>query len=136
MPKVKDIMSSDVVTISSSARLAEAARLMRDNDVGMLPVMDGNNLQGVITDRDIVVKGLAGQGESALVGSIASPGITSVKPGDDAKEIQMKMSDSGVRRLPVVDNGRLVGIVSVGDLAVREDDQTAGKVMQETGPAH
>lgn len=136
MTKVQDLMSSDVVTISSSARLAEAARLMRDNDVGMLPVMDGSNFKGVVTDRDLVIKGLASQGESASVGSIASHDITSVSPGDDAKDAEKKMSQNGVRRLPVVDNGRLVGVLSVGDLAVRDNEKTAGKVMEQTGPRH
>lgn len=136
MTKIQEVMSPDVITVSSSARLAEAARLMRDNDIGMLPVMDGDRLQGIVTDRDIVVKGLAGKGESTSVGSIASDDITSVGPADDTKEAEQKMSRSGVRRLPVLDNGRLVGVFSVGDMAVGVDEKMAGKVMERTGPGN
>jgi predicted transcriptional regulator len=120
-------------TIQASAGLGEAARLMRDRDVGLLPVMSGEELVGVITDRDLVVRGIARDG-NCNVGSIATPNVCTVTPGTEAAEAVRLMSEADVRRVPVQENGRLVGIVSVGDLAVRADPALAGKVMQQTGP--
>lgn len=135
MAKVKDFMSTDVVSVGSTAQIVDAARMMRDSDVGMLPVIDGGRLKGVITDRDLVIRALAEGKPDATVGSILSEGAVCLSPDDDAKDAERLMSDKDVRRLPVVMGETVVGIVSVGDLAVRTDEKHAGKVMQETGPA-
>lgn len=132
MSKIKDFMTTPVVTVSAKATLAEAARLMRDNDVGFLPVVDGDDLKGVVTDRDLVVRGLA-DGDEKSIGEIVSGGVIFLRPDDDEKEAEKLMSANNVRRLPVVDNGRLAGMVSVGDLAA-SNDGLAGKVMENTGP--
>jgi CBS domain-containing protein len=132
MSKIKDFMTTPVVTVSARATLAEAARLMRDNDVGFLPVVDGDDLKGVVTDRDLVVRGLA-DGNDKTIGEIVSGGVIFLRPEDDEKEAEKLMSANNVRRLPVVDNGRLAGMVSVGDLA-GSNDGLAGKVMENTGP--
>ncbi|MGK2964334.1 MAG: CBS domain-containing protein [Tepidiformaceae bacterium] len=132
MSKIKDFMTTPVVTVSAKATLAEAARLMRDNDVGFLPVVDGDDLKGVVTDRDLVVRGLA-DGNEKSIGEIVSGGVIFLRPDDDEKEAEKLMSANNVRRLPVVDNGRLAGMVSVGDLAA-SNDGLAGKVMENTGP--
>lgn len=134
MAKVKDFMSSDVVSVGSTAQVIDAARMMRDSDVGMLPVIDGGKLKGVITDRDLVVRALAEGRADATIGSILSEGAVCLSPDDDAKDAERLMSEKEVRRLPVVMGETVVGIVSVGDLAVRTDEKHAGKVMQETGP--
>lgn len=132
MSKIKDFMTTPVVTVSAKATLAEAARLMRDNDVGFLPVVDGDDLKGVVTDRDLVIRGLA-DGNEKSIGEIVSGGVIFLRPDDDEKEAEKLMSANNVRRLPVVDNGRLAGMVSVGDLAA-SNDGLAGKVMENTGP--
>jgi len=134
MAKVRDFMTTDVVTVSPQAELAEAARLMRDADVGVLPVVEGGSIRGVITDRDIVVRGLAEGGSGARVADVMRDGLITISPDDDEKDAERLMSENDVRRLPVLENGQLVGMVSVGDLAVRTNDKRAGKVMEKTGP--
>lgn len=134
MAKVKEFMTSKVITVEGGADVSTAAKLMRDHDIGILPVVDGGQLKGVVTDRDIVVKALAAGKADATVSSIASGQVISLSPEDDAKDAEKLMSDNDVRRLAVVDAGKVVGIVSVGDLAVRTDEKRAGNVMQQTGP--
>ena len=135
MAKVKDFMTSNVVTIGSQAMISEAARLMRDHDIGMLAVVDAGELRGVVTDRDIVVKSLAAGKTEGPIANILSSGVISLGVDDDADDAEKRMSEHNVRRLPVLDKGRVVGVVSVGDLAVRSNDKLAGKVMENTGPA-
>jgi CBS domain-containing protein len=135
MPKVKDFMSKDIVSVSSDARLNDAARLMKQHDVGVLPVCDGNKLRGVVTDRDIVVKGLAEGRAGGHVSDVMTRDVVTLSPDDDDKKAQQLMSDNDVRRLPVCDNNEIVGMVSVGDLAVRTDEKRAGEVMEKTGPS-
>jgi len=134
VPKVRDFMTPDVTTISSASNLMEAAKLMRDCDVGVLPVVDGDRITGVVTDRDIVVRGVAAGKADATVASVLTGNIVCLRPDDDARDAEQRMAEYNVRRLPVVESGKLVGIVSVGDLAVRTDEKLAGKVMEETGP--
>ncbi|MEO9256441.1 MAG: CBS domain-containing protein [Tepidiformaceae bacterium] len=134
MAKVRDFMTAEIVTVSVHSDLADAARLMRDSDVGVLPVMDGDKVRGVITDRDIVIRGLADQKATASVGEIMKDGLISLSPDDDEHHAVSLMSEHNVRRLPVMENGRLVGMVSVGDIAVRASEKSAGKVMEKTGP--
>jgi CBS domain-containing protein len=134
MTKVREFMTTDLVTVNVQAALAEAARLMRDADVGVLPVTDGKDVLGVITDRDIVIRGLAEGKVGAKVGEIMVDGLVSLSPDDDEQAAVKLMSDNDVRRLPVMEGGHLVGMVSVGDIAVRASDKKAGKVMDKTGP--
>jgi CBS domain-containing protein len=135
MARISDFMTKDVVSVGSNTTLPDAAKLMRDKDIGILPVVDGDQLKGMVTDRDLVVRGFAdGDGSSKTVDRVMSKDVFSLAPDDDAQDAKKRMSDRGVRRLPVVDHGKLVGMVSVGDLAVRADEKLAGKVMEETGP--
>ncbi len=135
MAKVKDFMTANVVTVGTQAMISEAARLMRDHDIGLVAVVDAGELKGVVTDRDIVVKGIAGGMHDAAVATVLSPNVISLGPDDDADDAEKRMSENNVRRLPVVDRGQVVGMVSVGDLAVRSNDKLAGKVMENTGPS-
>ncbi len=134
MSTVREIMTSEPICIASDSPIEDAARLMRQHDVGVLPVMDGETLRGLITDRDIVVRAVAEGRFDEQVGSIISAGIITVSPNDDVKKATELMSESDVRRLPVCDDGRLVGIVSVGDIATRGNANSAGTVMEQTGP--
>jgi CBS domain-containing protein len=103
MTKVRDFMTTDLVTVNVQAALAEAARLMRDADVGVLPVTDGKEVLGVITDRDIVIRGLAEGKVGAKVGEIMVDGLVSLSPDDDEQAAVKLMSDNDVRRLPVME---------------------------------
>lgn len=134
MSMVREFMTTNPITISSQSSVAEAAKLMRDHDVGVLPVLEGQSFCGVVTDRDIVVKALADGRFDQRVGAIASSQVVTVSPDDDVRKATQLMSESDVRRLPVCVDGRLVGIVSVGDLATRQDPALAGTVMEQTGP--
>ncbi len=134
MSSVREFMTSNPVTISSQSPIQEAARLMRQHDVGVLPVLEGGSFCGVITDRDIVIKAIADGRADQTVGQICSSSPVTVSPDDDVRKATQLMSESDVRRLPVCEGGKLVGIVSVGDLATRQDPQLAGTVMERTGP--
>lgn len=115
-----NIMTKSVATVSMNTSVQEAARLMKEHNVGALPVCDGDKIEGMITDRDIVLKSVAGgsQIDRMTCGEImtANPVVGTVNM--DVHEAAKIMADNQIRRLPVVDNGRLVGIVALGDLAV------------------
>ncbi len=117
---VKEVMTSDLVTCQAHTSIEEAARLMRDHDIGDVLVCTGERLDGIVTDRDLVVRCLAGGADlrSARVGDVCSGGVVSVSPDTTVDDAARAMRERAVRRLPVVDDGRPVGIVSLGDLAV------------------
>ncbi len=130
---VRDVMTSEVETTTSSQPLHEAARLMKDGDFGSIPVVDDNRLVAVLTDRDIVIRAVAERLDAAAtrVGEIASADPATVSPDqnlDDALEI---MSHYRVRRLPVVEEGRLVGMLSQADIALEAKEKVTGEVVQE-----
>ena len=127
-------MTTNVVTIGSQAMIIEAARLMRDHDIGLLAVVDAGDLRGVVTDRDLVVRCVAAGMTDGPVASVLSSDVICLGVDDDADDAEKRMSKNNVRRLPVLDGGKLVGMVSVGDLAVRSNEKLAGKVMENTGP--
>jgi len=139
MPNVSDIMTTDVQVVRPHDSLRRAASLMQELDVGALPVCDGMRLQGMLTDRDITVYGVA-QGlnaDDACVADVMSENIVYCTGEQDVGQAMRLMGDKQVRRLPVVDNDKnLVGIVSLGDLAVRQEghiDQTVRKVSTPDG---
>ena len=134
MSSVRDFMTTNPITVAADCTLQEAARLMRQHDVGVLPVLDSGEFCGVVTDRDIVIKALADGRHDQTVGQICSSSPVTVSPDDDVRKATQLMSESDVRRLPVCEGGRLVGIVSVGDIATRQDPAYAGAVMERTGP--
>ncbi len=134
MGTLSQFMSQSPVTVQSSATLSEAARLMRDHDIGMLPVLEGSRLIGIVTDRDIVVRGMAQGAGDGRVETVVTRDVVIARPDDDAMDVARIMSQSDIRRLPVFDADRLVGVVSVGDLAVRAEESLAGGVMKHTGP--
>ena len=118
--EVKELMNPSVVTIEPTASAALAARLISRHNVGALPVCGADRrLRGMVTDRDIVLRCVAAEEDPAqtLVRGIMTRGCTAVSPRDDCREATRLMSVYQVRRLPVVEEGRLVGIVSLADLA-------------------
>jgi CBS domain-containing protein len=124
---IKEIMTTDLVTRPGSTSLQDGARLMRDRDIGDILVMEGERLQGIVTDRDIVVRCVADRGDisSATLADACSPELVTVSPDTEIREAARIMADRAVRRLPVVEDGRPVGIVSLGDLAVEQDPESA-----------
>jgi CBS domain-containing protein len=124
---VRELMTETVATIASDASLLEASRIMRDRDIGDVVVVDGDAVRGIVTDRDIVVRAIADEqppGETP-VSAIASTRMTTVSPEDSVKDVVQIMRDHAIRRLPVVESGKPVGIVSIGDLAVERDPNSA-----------
>jgi CBS domain-containing protein len=114
--KIRDIMTPDPVGVYYDQTLAETARVMRDAGVGAVLVVNGDSLSGVVTDRDLVVRGLAeGAGPDSPVGPVCSEKL--VGADADVAEAERLMGENAVRRLPVIDSGQIVGIVSMGDLA-------------------
>ncbi|TVY00674.1 CBS domain-containing protein [Cohnella terricola] len=121
MRKIADIMSSDCITVSRKDNIQQTARLMRDNDIGFIPVVEGRNLIGVVTDRDLVIRGYANDRQgTASIEDVFTEGVRTVSPDMSVDEAANIMASEQIRRLPVVQNGILEGIVSLGDMAVRE----------------
>ena len=139
--KVNEIITHDPQVIHPETALIEAAQKMKSLDIGMLPVCDGDRLVGVITDRDITVRGVA-QGydpKTARVQEVMTPEVIYCFDDEDVKDVAKKMEKKQVRRLPVLNREkRLVGIVSLGDLAVRTGkEKLAGEVLEAVSePAH
>ena len=116
--KIRDIMTPDPVGVYYDQTLAETARVMRDAGVGAVLVVNGDSLSGVVTDRDLVVRGLAeGAGPDSPVGPVCSVKLVGVDADANVAEAQRLMGENAVRRLPVIEDGQIVGIVSMGDLA-------------------
>jgi CBS domain-containing protein len=131
--KVRDIMSTDVVTVTKQDNVFEIAQKMKQNDIGFIPVVEGRKLVGVVTDRDLVIRGLAEKRSgSTAVEEVMSTDVVTVTPDMSVDEAAKLMADDKVRRLPVVDNGELVGVVAIGDLAVRNKlEDEAAKALSE-----
>jgi CBS domain-containing protein len=129
---VKDVMTPQVVYLPAETTLDEAARAMREKDIGDVVVTEGASLAGVVTDRDIVVRAVAGglDPASTTVGDVASRDLVMIQQDASPSQAAEVMRERAVRRLLVCDNDRrLVGVVSLGDLAVRMDPQSAlGKI--------
>jgi CBS domain-containing protein len=125
--KVRDVMTSDPVVCSATATLTDAAREMRDREIGDVLVERDGALCGVVTDRDIVIRAVAVGADPnvARLGDICTRELITVSPSDSVRDAVDLMRKNAVRRLPVVDEGEAIGIVSLGDLAVERDPDSA-----------
>jgi len=130
--KISDLMTTEIETVSADQTVKEAAGFMLRADTGSIPVCDEGKVIGMITDRDIAVRGVAeGLGPDTFVSELMSGSIVCVREDDDVAAITQKMSDAQVRRLPVVDaDDRLVGMVSLGDLSREADSNAASKALE------
>jgi CBS domain-containing protein len=132
--KVFEAMTPDVVTVAPDAPLTEAARLMRESDIGPLPVCEGKRIVGMLTDRDITVRAIAEGRDPNItrVAEVMTPEVTSCQESDDVERAAQLMQSAQLRRLLVVDaEGRLAGIVSLGDLALQTgDDALSGQTLE------
>ncbi len=131
---IKDVMSSDPCTIDADKSVAYAAKMMRDEDVGLAPIVEGDKLIGMLTDRDIAIRVVA-EGkdpDQVTVREVASKQVVTVDPQQDLAEALRIMAKHQVRRLPVVEeDGRLVGVVAQADVAREGDDKETGQLVQE-----
>ena len=130
--KISDVMTRDVQTIQPDQTAQEAARFMVSTDAGSIPVTEGDRLIGMITDRDIAVRGVAeGRGPDTPVRDLMTDGIVCAGIDEDVDTVAQKMSDAQVRRLPVVDGEqKLCGIVSLGDLARESEGEAAHEALE------
>ena len=122
---IKDAMSTKPASLPVSATVADAARQMRERDIGDVLVEQEGRLAGIVTDRDIVVRVMAeGRDVNSKLGDIVSSEVVCITPADSADDAIRLMRERALRRVPVVENGRPVGIVSLGDLAEERDPRS------------
>ena len=131
---IRDLMTQSPRSLESGSTVMEAARLMRDEDAGLIPVVEGEKLVGTVTDRDIAIRVVAeGKSpESITVGEIASRELVTIDPQQDLDEALRLMARHRVRRLPVVEeDGKLVGIVAQADIARNASDEQTGDRVED-----
>lgn len=123
--KVKDIMTASVDSIQSTDTIAYAARRMAEDDVGALPILSDGKLVGIVTDRDIAVRGVAaGISPQATIGRVMSENVAACSPDDDIETVLALMSREQIRRMPVCnDRKQVVGIIALADLAEHDPDK-------------
>jgi CBS domain-containing protein len=130
---IREVMTSNPCTIDADKPVSYAAKMMRDEDVGLAPVVEGDRLVGTLTDRDIAIRVVA-EGrdpDSTKTKDVASKDVVSVDPQQDLEEALRLMSEHQVRRLPVVEeDGRVVGVVAQADVARLADDRKTGEVVE------
>ena len=131
---IKDVMTSDPCTIDADKSVAYAAKMMRDEDVGLAPIVEGDKLFGMLTDRDIAIRVVA-EGkdpDQVTVREVASKQVVTIDPQQDLGEALRIMAKHQVRRLPVVEeDGKLVGVVAQADVAREGDDKETGQLVEE-----
>ena len=132
MTKISEVMTTDVETIEADQTVREAASFMLRADAGSIPVTDGERLIGMITDRDIAVRGVAqGRGPDTTVRELMTDDVVSVRADDNVEDVAAKMSEAQVRRVPVIDqDDKLCGIVSLGDLSRETGGEAASQALE------
>ena len=130
--KVREIMTAEVTTAEPDTTLDDLAMMMRDEDVGSISILDDGELAGIVTDRDIVIGCIAeGKDPSEVTAEdIMSADLETVDGNADVEEASQIMARRQVRRLPVVEGGEFIGMVSLGDIAVKEDTDKAGDALE------
>lgn len=137
MRKIREIMTSDVETCTLLDNVFEVAVKMKDLNVGAIPIVDGDRLVGMITDRDIVIRGIAEKHPpSSKVEAVMSDHLVTATPDMSTQEATKLMAQHKIRRLPVVDGDKLIGIVALGDFAINEltDDQAQQALSEISEP--
>ena len=137
--KVKDVMHPGATWVDPNTPVAELAKMMRDEDIGSIPIGDDDRLVGIVTDRDIVCRGLANGGdcEDLTARDVMSKPIVYCRTDEDAEDALHIMQANQVRRLPVInEDKRLVGMLSIGDICSRLPRERAGEVMSSLAAHH
>ena len=131
--KVRDIMTKEVTLVTAAQPITDVAHMMRQLDIGSLPVVQDGQLIGIITDRDIVVRAVSERADprSMTVGDIASRDLVTIGPEQDLDEAVALMSRHRVRRLPVVQGRTLVGVLAQADVAMEAKEKKAGEMLEE-----
>src|SRR3954471_105637 len=133
--KVRDIMTPNPRTAEPDTTLEEIATIMKDEDVGVVPVVENGRVIGLVTDRDIVVRCIAGGKDATecVAEDVMSEDVRTVESDADVDDAADIMGDEQIRRLPVVRNGKLVGMLSLGDIAVKaeDEDETTAETLEE-----
>jgi len=130
--KATNYMTNDVVCVDVSDSIVKAATIMKEKNIGAVPVEKNNKLVGMLTDRDIALRMVAENRHSATCGDIMSNEVKSISKEDDIDKVVDYMSKYQIRRVPVTDNGKVVGIISVGDLTDSEvSEELIGEVVTE-----
>ena len=134
--RVKEIMTAQPVTLDRDATIAQAAKVMRDRGIGDVIVVDGEDAQGIVTDRDIVIRGVAegADPDTTRLGQVVSGDLTSVAPDDPVERAIELVREKAVRRVAVLDGGKPVGVISIGDLAIERDPRSALADISEEPP--
>ena len=124
--RVRELMTADPIAMSPDTPVKQAAQAMREQDVGNVLVVDGDQVRGIVTDRDIVVRGLADRADlsDCHLGDVCSGDVVTATPDEDADAAITRMREHAVRRIPVVDHGRPVGVLSIGDAAIEKDSRS------------
>ncbi|MDP9268387.1 MAG: CBS domain-containing protein [Acidobacteriota bacterium] len=134
--KVHEIMTSDPRTATPDTTLLEIATMMKEEDVGVIPIVDDDRVIGVVSDRDIVLRCVA-DGKDAndcTAEDVMSTGVKTIDPESDVDDAARKMAEARIRRLPVAKNGKLVGMLSLGDIAVNaseSEEETTAETLEE-----
>ena len=130
---VRDVMTPSVRTVSPTQSLVEAAEVMKGEDVGSVPVVEEGRLTGILTDRDIVTRAVAERRDpqSVRVNEVASRELVTVEPEQDLDEARALMARHQVRRLPVVEEGQLVGMLAQADVALEAKEKQVGETVEE-----
>jgi CBS domain-containing protein len=134
MASIREVMTSSPRSVESSTPITEVALLMKSEDVGAIPITDGDRLIGIVTDRDITIQVVAaGQDpKSTTAGDVASQNLVTIDPQQDLDEALRLMAKHQVRRLPVVEeDGKLVGMLAQADVAQKADARDTGRVVEE-----
>ena len=131
-----EVMTPNPVSLPAASPLQEAARCMKERDIGDVIVLDNGTVCGVVTDRDIVVRAVAENRDPATtkMGDICSRDLATLTPADSVEDAIELMRERAIRRVPIIDNGAPVGIVSIGDLAVDRDPQSALADISSAAP--
>lgn len=129
---IRDVMTPNPRTVTPNDTIQNAARVMRDEDTGVVPVVENGRAIGMLTDRDIAIRAVAdGSQPNRPVREIITSAVVSATPDMSTRQAAQLMSEHQIRRLPVVENERLVGIISLGDIAVKEGkDSRSGDTLQ------
>ncbi|EGK11870.1 CBS domain protein [Desmospora sp. 8437] len=121
MSQLREIMTQNVASVSPQDNVYKAASLMRQHNIGSVPVVENGQVRGMVTDRDLVLRALAEQkNEQVTVGEVMTNQVVTGTPEMSVDEASSLMAQNQIRRLPVVENNQLVGMVSLGDMAVRQ----------------
>ena len=124
--QVKELMTERPVTLGTDASLAEAAKLMRDRGIGDVIVVEGESAAGIVTDRDIVIRGIAEGADpnTTRVRQVVTGELPSVAPDDFVERAIAVMREKAIRRVPVLEGGKPIGVLSLGDLAMERDERS------------